>query len=418
MSFSGWLIASAVFVLILIIAIGIGWLIRNYVHPAGEPKNKYTTPLVWGNPIPGPNPDKNYCQLYQFPTSLVTIGDETGIVVPGAPTFNDKILDNLQGNPIYPRCLDSDQIMAQQVQHGCTAPEGLLDDSIVRCFLLTGGTTGLGGTESYYTNSGCFNVQECAGQISVISANFHAPTIPNIYCLQKEGTGRNITMQPCDPSNENQLFRVTRINPGQNPNSLQPGLAQNGLIAQILDRETGLCVIPGNATTNTIYNPSYINPINNGCSGPQRNIVGTNVILGACTGGARGAAGYVWGLIPSLPYCGITGGCTGSEYTTTPQQITYVGNLNFNDFPMGNTGYQGFTGPSAIIKWLINNNAESLFYGGSGSGLILQDIATDSTVCEQIAYTSQYINLTTYNTIVNQLVCSAQNTPTIPSCIF
>jgi hypothetical protein len=435
MSFSGWLIAGAIFIIILTIALGIGWWIRNNSNPTPSPPNKYSTPFVWGTPVPGPNSQKNFCQLYQFPTSFITL-DNVPTAVPGAPTFNPLILDKLQGVPRYPTCLDPDQIMAQQLEHTCTAPNGVVDGSITRCFLINGGVTGLGGTEVYYTNSGCFNVSACPGQLSLISVNFQAPTVSDIYCIQNEGTGTNVTMQLCNPSINSQLFRLTRINPGQNPNTLQPGEGQNGLIAQILDRDSGLCLIAGTGTSSTIYDPNYLQ--NTECTGNQITINGTNVIMSTCTGGQF--PGYVWLLLPSTTFCGVSGGCsgcigypngscqripksnncegflcgldacTGNAPMINPPQIVYIGNINLNDAPVGPTGYKGLTGSNAIIQWLIDNNAQSLYYGGAGNGLILAPMGTDISVCTEKPFTSQYMNLTTYNTISQESVCLQQGT--------
>lgn len=444
MSLSGWLVAGAIFIIILTIALGIGWWLRNNSNPTPGPPTKYSAPLVWGMPSPGPDPTKNFCQLYEFPTAVVDIGG-VPTAVPGAPTLNPDVLNTLQGQPTHPFCLDSDQIIAQQVQHTCqNPPQVTVSGAITRCFLISGGTTGLGGTETYYTTSGCLNIPQCAGQLSLVSVNFHAPTVPNIFCLQREGTGANITMQPCNPANPAQLFRVTRVNPGQNPNSLQPGQGQNGLIAQILDRDSGLCVVPGTGTTTTIYDPNYLAPIDAECSGPSQVFTGTNVILGACTGETGGTGtfpGYVWALLPSVPYCPATGGCTGctgcigchrvpgsafcegcpactgNAPLPTPPQIVYIGNLNLTEIPLGTTGYAGLTGNSAIVQWLIDNNAESMYFGGTGDGLILRDIGTDVTVCEQQPFTAQYLNLITYNTLRAEEVCLAEGILATPNCI-
>lgn len=442
MSLSGWLVACAIFIIILFVALGIGWWLRNHSHPPPAPPNKYTAPFVWATPVPSSNPAKNTCQLYTFPTAVLNVEGYTGTAVPGTPTFNADILDNLQGISRYPTCLDTDQIMAQQVTHTCYAPNGVVDGSITRCFLLSGGVTGLGGSETYYTNSQCAKISPCLGQLSLVSINFQAPTQSNIYCLQSNGTGGTITMQPCDPSNPQQLFRVTRVDPGQNPASLQPGQGQNGLLAQILDRNTGLCVVPGNTTISTIYNPEYLNPSATGCSGPTQTFSGTNVILGPCVGGTGFSPGYVWALLPSLPYCPIAGsscpgctgcagchrdpgtnncvgcdGCHGNAPLPTPPQIAYIGNINFANIPIGPTGYQGLTGPSAIFKWLEDNRVQSLYYGGEGNGLILRDLGTDVTICQERPYMSQYLNLTTYNSIIVEEVCLAEGTLGTPNCI-
>lgn len=411
MSFPGWVVTATIILIILAITFGIGWWIRNRSDTAPKSPTKYSAPLVWGNPIPGPNPDKNSCQLYQFPTAVVNI-DGVFTAVPGTPTFDPNILDNLTGELLHPQCVDTDQIIARQVQHTCTGPFGVADRATSRCFLLRGGTTGIGGSEVYYTNSQCLNIPPCAGQLSLVSLNYQAPKVPDIFCLQNDN---NVTMsmEPCNPQNPNQLFRVTRTNPGQNPNSLQPGQGQNGLLAQILNRNTGLCVMPGTGTSSTIFDPNYLTPVDGNCVGTPVTVQGTNIIQGACTGGEF--PGYVWGFLPSVLYCSLTGGCTGNEALTVPPQIVYVDNLDFSR--IGPTGYAGLTGASALVQFLIDNNAQSLFYGGGGNGVILRNLALNLASCPDRATTAQYLNLTTYNTLIAEEVCLAEGTLGTQSCV-
>jgi len=429
MALSGWVIASAVFVIILMLTIGIGWWIRNNRVPSPVPPNIYSAPLVWGTPTAGPNPKKNVCQLYEFPTSLVPT---TSIAIPGAPTYNSLILDNLNGELTYPDCLDSDQLLARQVKHTCTAPNGVISGAITRCTLLEGGTTGLGGSEIYYTNTGCFKVGPCAGQLSLVSVNYQGPNITPNHCIDTGGRGGieplnpHVTVQVCDPSKKTQLLRITRIDIGQNPNSLQPGQGQNGLIAQILDRETGLCLLPDTAYDNSYYDPSSV-----GCTGNVERYLGLGLRMGTCTGGEF--PGYVWALLPSMSYCGITGGCssctgcpgchritntnnctgcagcTGTEAMATPQQIAYVGNLDLTKIPK--TTYNGLSGSSAVYQWLAENNALSIFYGGTGPTAVLLPLNADITSCTVKPFTSQYINIPLYNTITSQQVCIQNGTP-------
>ena len=195
-------------------------------------------------------------------------------------------------------------------------------------------------------------------------------------------------MQPCDPSINSQLFRLTRINVGQNPKSLQPGKGQNGPIAQILDRDNNLCLLPGDSITTTIYDPSTIP----GCIGSPIPVTGRNVIMSGCTGG--GSPGYVWLLLPSIEYQTLG--------TTTPPQIVYIGNLDLTQIPDNLT---------AIIDWLRDNNATSLYYGGNGTNLILNNISVDNECLERPA-TVQYMTLPNYNTISRDAVCFAQDDPT------
>lgn len=443
MAVLGWIIAFSVLIIIIMIALGIGWWNRNHKVPSPDAPTKFTSVTAWGTPTLGPDSTKNTCQLYQFPSSFITIGS-TQTVLPGTPTFDSSILDSLQGIPKYPVCLDPDQIMATQFQHECTDPMGVVDGSINRCYLINGGITGLGGTETYYSNisikdvGGCSTVAACPGQLSVISVNYQAPNpgFP-INCIVNNGAD-NATMAPCDPVAANQLFRITRINAGQNPNNLNPGDGQKGLFSQILDRETGLCLNMGTGTSSTFYNP-YAAP---GCSGAGNLVTGSNVVMTTCTGGmTRFAPGYVWAFIPSLVYCknpggchgchGCTGcaqqnpldntcsgcvGCTGFQNIITPPQIVYVGNLDISTFPTGTSEYNGLMGSSAIVQWLIDNEAQSLYYGGSDGNLVLAPYALNYLYCPNKGNTSQYINLTLYNTISQESVCFADNTLT-STCI-
>lgn len=431
MSLSGWLVAGAIFIIILTVALGLGWWIRNGVRSTPASPSPFSSVTVWGKPTPGPDPAKNSCQLYQFPTALADIGG-ISTAIPGTPTLNPTVLNRLSGHPVNPSCLDSDQIIAQEVQHTCTAPQGVVNGSITRCFLINGGTTGLGGSETYFTTAGCANIPACAGQLSLISVNFQAPGVTGIHCLQSQGIGQNIAAAPCNPSNPDQLFRVTRINPGQNPASLQPGQAQNGIITQILDRNTGLCVVPGTGTASTIYDPTYLTPIDSACTGSQQTLSGGNVILGPCTGGSF--PGYVWALLPSVPYCPLTGGCPGctgcigchrvsgsiscagcagcggTSPFPTPPQIIDIANINVSDIPIGPTGYHGLTGTSAIVQFLIDNKSEAMYYGGAGTGLILLPMGIDVSVCIEKPFTAQYLNLTAFNTLSQEEVCLVEGT--------
>lgn len=430
MSFAGWILAISVFIIILAITFGIGWSIRNSSTPA-PPPNTFTSLLVWGSPEPTTDTDKNQCQIYTFPTYLVSPGSglTAGTVIPGTPTLDFETLNGLTGYTGYFNCADTDQIAAKQVYHTCTAPHGVVNDQITLCRLMDGGTTGLGGTETFYTACPSKGLQPCAGQVSAVSVNFQSPANPNIYCIQSQGADNEVMMAPCDPSQPDQLYRITRINPGQNPLSLNPGSGQNGPIAQILDRNTGLCLSPGNISSFTTYDQSYLNAV--GCTGNLMvDVPGTNVILTACTGGQY--PGYTWYLLPSSPYCTVPGGCPGctgcigceriagtnactgcnscygAESMTTPPQIVYIGDIDINSAPTG--GYFGLTGTSALIQWLRDQGAQSLYFGGTGNSLILTDLGIDYSVCQQKPYTSQYINLTTYNIISQEQVCLQENT--------
>ena len=72
--------------------------------------------------------------------------------------------------------------------------------------------------------------------------------------------------------------------------------------------------------------------------------------------------------------------------------------------------YKGLAGLNAIIAWLIDQNAKSIYYGGGGTGVILKPLATNIQDCTQRGSTSQYINLPLYNIITHQEVCLADIT--------
>jgi hypothetical protein len=437
MSISHWLVAGAIFIIFIFIILGIGWWIRN--HPSPPPLNKYSAPLTWGPQSPGPDPNKNQCQLYTFPPINVN-----GKIYPGNPTFNTVILNSLTGsslNNLNSICTDIDQLYAGEVQHECTAPFGIVDNQISLCRLLSGGVTGLGGSEVFYSNAFCPTQIPCAGQLAVIALDYH-PNNP-LNCIQN--TDQNPIIMPCDPSNANQLFRVTRTAIGVNPTSLSSSSPQNGLLAQIYDRNTGLCLGLGSSISSTIYTPST----NISCTGTTGTNVfnGPNVILTSCTGitgsgtgGATGALypGFNWAFFPSMRYCKIIGGgcggscsgscnqcyqifndnactgpsncydCNGTPYLITPPQIAYIADVNITQLPYGNdASYSGLSGSNATVQWLIDNNVKSLYYGGYGEGFILKPFGLNAHWCPDASFASQYLNIATYNTISQENICYA-----------
>jgi hypothetical protein len=412
-----WIVSVSVFVLVVFATVGIWWWIRNHIPPTPAPPTKYTAPLVWSKGKPSTDKDKNTCQLYQFPTAIVNL-DGFPVAVPGNPTFNTEILNGLQGNSTYPECLDNDQLVAQQLQHTCIAPNGVIEGAIVKCITTSGGITGLGGQEDFYSSVNCYNVPPCLGQLSLLSINFQVPNNPNIVCLQRNNSV--ITANGCNPSINEQLFRITRVDPGQDPGTLKPGQGQNGLFAQILDRDSGMCVTVSNEDGSTVYDPRYAGIT--GCSGPTGLIGGLALELQPCVGvtGTSGGTGitilypgYVWAAIPSLDYCSSTGGCTAGNTLTTPPQITFVGNLPIENIPLG-TGYNGYTGSSAVVQWLIDNNAQSMYYGGGGGNVIMQPFGTNVKACNQQGYVAQYTSIPQFNTIIQQAVCRVQQQEQIP----
>lgn len=448
------------FIIILLFAVGIGWTIRNrttvYIPP-----NKYTSVLAWSGPYISDDQEKNTCQLYTFPTESIDING-INTIVPPTPTFNPNILDDISGQEDLPVCIDVDQIIAQKISHTCTAPQGVFEDQHSLCYLAAGGTTGVNGVEDFYSNELCRKVPVCPGLLSVVSVNFQVPTISTTKCIQApDNIMSDMFVDNCNPANSDQLFRVTRKNFGQSPNSLTAESPQTGLLAQILHRETGLCVSLGGKRISSPFTPVYLADI--GCTGTIiQDFPGRNVILTECgqtvegitghnslSGGYTGYyPGYDWAFIPSVAYCeepdgchgcvqcdncicyresfsnrcigttidGQPASCTGYQFMTTPPQIVYIGDLDLNQAPrpLGNRteSYMGLTGNNALIKWLKDQGALALYFGGNTSDfqnniLVARDIGTDNAVCSEKAFTSQYMGISTFNTVNTSAVCFA-----------
>ena len=463
MSFAGWLISLAVFVIILFTAFGIGLWYRNSKNPRpqitaeGQPYVQF-----WGNPTASADRDKNFCQTYTFPTVLTNVNGVPTAITPN-PTLNLDTLNRLEGRALPIVCLDTDQIRAQQIQHTCLGQTGA---PFSVCRKLDGEYVNVGENEIYYSDSynsniprSCTRVRECAGKLSLVALGYNF----ELNCLQVNRSGLTgftgatgatgvgfpyypVDMAVCDPSKSDQLFRVTRIDPGQNPASLVPGGAQNGLIGQILDRETGYCLRPGPGSSTTNFFRQLIPDCNVDAS-----VTGPELVFAPCQNniGVTGIAfqGYQWLLLPSVSYCSNPGGCTGcsgcfgcvpspnSSLCTgcvgctgfgnivTPPQLVYLGNLDFRNAPLLNpkiTQYKGLTGTNALILWAQDNGAKSIYYGGTfpNSGLkpVIGPIGINYNYCPQATYAAQYINLDLFNTISRQKVCLASDT-TGASCV-
>lgn len=421
---SGASIATIIIVvLILLITILIGisaWYKENY-SPTLNPDNAPPPPktFTWGPVKAGPDPTKNYCQLYQFPIENIVI-DGIPTVVPPNPTFASSVLDSLEGATGIPGCLDVDQIVAQQVQHTCVAPQGVPTGTgtvITTCNLLNGGTTGIGGSEIYYSNALCPASKLCPGQLSVLSTSYTS-NINNDICWEKNSNNQIIPAK-CDPTNANQLFRITRMNIGDNPQAIPSNLGNSGLQTRIYDRTTGLCVVPSR-------NGSFTKLP--GCGSLIK--LGDLLTMGPCTSVYQG---FDWLFFPSISYCpypggcgGCTGstgcsapvgsnvcvggpGCTGVVGTITPPQFIYIGNLDLKTIPQTPDGVDGL---SFLMSWLISQNARSVVCGGPGQGdiVLAPPVKTDMRACEAASYVSQYLNIPSYNRLVELEVCLANST--------
>lgn len=378
------LIVSIIAIIVIVVIIAL--IVKRKTPP--EPPNQYNSPIGWGKESASTDSSKNTCQLYVFPVTKTTIdGRETYIT--GTPTLNTDYLNNATGaslDPTNDKCLDTDEIVAKQVQRTC---QELTDHNVPGatnlCKKINGEVVKIGGIDTYYSSKACSNYSNCAGKLSVVSFNYQVPNVAP-RCLTN-----STAMIDCDPSDMNQLFRVTRINVGQNPKTLNANSPQNGILAQILDRRTGLCLQPTNTTTNVTYNSNY----GPNCT-PPLVIGGVNVEFSKCSGGQY--PGYVWALLPPISWNAIAGA------VTTRPQVVYVGNIDMTKVPKTDGSLEQNT---KLIEWLvITNSAQSLYYSGTiGDPLILTGFNLENIACFTRGYNSSYINLSIYNLLVTEELC-------------
>lgn len=376
MDFSFWVIISLVIILIVILILYL-WIYSRNSQNNGD-NTYYEAPVVWSTPIPGPNAPQNTCLAYTFPAINVN-----GVVTPATPSFNSDIIEQLTGVTPLPSCADVDQLSAQQLQHTCQNPQGItVPNPITLCYTQEGQLVDTGYVETFYGNgpNTCPRLPQCSGQLSILALNYQGPNTSSVCLVNNQAN--NAGTAPCTIAEEDQLFRITMINPGQNPGQLTPGESNNGLLAQILDRQTGLCLnVNQNVTSSTTYN---------GCSSPIT-LTGNPVNLQECS---VESGGYLWSFLPSLTY-----NLTGTDITSPPQ-LLYLGNLDLSTFPI-NGSFQQYSGDSAIAAWLTSqqNTPLSLYYGDEGTP-ILFNWGTDSSQCGSQGYITQYVNYNSYNLLI------------------
>lgn len=388
-----------IFVIIVIIAVLIIVIVarrREALDNSGTPGlNDGSIVSVWSTPVPSDDPTVNSCRLYQFSAIPLTSGGNL-TYLSASPNFNSLQSGTVPSTSSLPPCVDSDQLVAQEVTHTCIVPVGISTDANPNlCKTLTNGLASIGSTETYYSGANCRTIGACAGQLSLLSVNFQAPTVPitNTLCISN-GLGSNSQMAYCDPTDTTQIFRLTRVNPGQDPNTLKPGQGQSGPVAQLFHRSSGLCLTgdPNGNTGPSPFLPNYIP----GCSSSLPTATGLLLVLEECSGLPND--GYMWYMLPSGEYNG----------NIVPQQIVDITGITTAQL-VAATNY------TELIDLLISTQAQSMYFGvelGTMGALpILQPLALDATQCSDLAQTSQYINLAIFNSIVNESACLGSTNP-------
>jgi hypothetical protein len=419
---SHWLITICIFILVLFAIFGIAWFIRNK-SKLNNKTSQYSNPILWSDPEPASNEDS--CYLYQFPSITQTVIDGTGpntinIILPGLPTLNPAVLDNIPiGDfkklpPTKLRCIDSDQILAREGKQVCENVKSKNTDSVNFCTSNNGINAASGDEQFFYYNDSeqsngqgtCPSLRPCNGEISLISIN-NDPTEDNNYaigCITKI-TDDNVILSPCAANNDDlskQLFRLTRINYGEDPYASEDGqgslTGQNGIFGQILDRENNYC-LRRTATTGsdciifgTCHGGSYTGPSGTiGVGGPR--------------------AGFNWLFFPTL------GG--------NSQQLLYIGDTNMYDFKDIYLGLTGYTSPDgktfppgteSVIAWLYDNNVPSIAAPiCCTSYLYLKKSLYDITMQDQIR--ANYYNISNFNLLRKLPACKSGEAQNIIECL-
>lgn len=420
---TGILVAFGVLVVIVLFIIAIGGTSNTYSTGAGPTIVPYSRPNPWitvpnivnlnvQGPIgtvPGLTPilgtqnifESEVCLVYQFPTTKTEVnGVET--IIPGLPTLSTETLNMMTPLIPSPTCIDVDQINAQLIKQRCINTSS--NDSI--CLLVDGGTTGPGGTQSYYQE--CNNIPSCVGQLATLSVSYNEPTSP-AYCIVNNGVNP-VTQSLCDITQDNQLMRITRKTPGENPSS-----SQNGLVAQIYNRASNLCLRPQpGASTLINYDSSNWNYT---CGSGQVQV--QPLLFTSCN---DKNSGYNWVFVPNSNYCNAPDPdqCNPNlnpdweDYLETlPTQISYVGDYDITQIPGINSTitYNGYSGISAFVYWAVDNNIKSLFWGNdtNDSTIGLYKFQVQNNVCFAGGIQSQYLNLTLYNILIGQPICTFGN---------
>lgn len=307
----------------------------------------------WGSATPGADSKRNTCQIYTFPS----INGQ-----PGQPTLRNSVLNSLTPTSTSTAvCFDTDQIVAQQLTHTCQTVAGSSDTQqpLSVCYTTEGQLLQPGQSEVFYSADNCGSTLSCPGDVALLALNWNSPTgTMGAVCINTvaiNGQNGNLDLETCNISNLTQLYRVTRMNPGATPP--QPGqpYPNMGLLAQFLERKSGLCIIP-----------QATNPISGG-----------QVVLGSCSNNN----GFVWALIPSLIIDG----------KTTPPQIAYIGNIQ--NIPSFNT-------PDDIKKFITSNNV--LVMAANDKQIILAPYSFDASTPQGQLASSQYLDYSIYNLILQE----------------
>lgn len=243
---------------------------------------------------------RSSCQTYTFNGYY----DGTTLI-PAAPVLKTAILDAVAPSTTASNCKYPDQIVAKQLVRKCKGG----GDQGFPCRGHDGTQYLSGQYEVYYEEC---KISDCKGDIGVVSVNFSAADFKQAVCLSTNsptaGIGSVIKTLPCDPTDPMQLFVIQRdaLLGQQNQGA--------GPVGNIVDRRTGLCVIP---------NSSYTGLELGKCPAPM------DIILQS---GQKVTRSGAWFFSDSYPFCGPLQypgkpfGLPGDCYTGPTSSPVYAGN--------------------------------------------------------------------------------------------
>lgn len=418
---------------------------------------KFTQPSLY--------PPNNACLLYTFPIQKIESSGETGSQItyyyPEPPNYN---LSNMEGSLTSVNCLDFDQIYASSFIHTCESTKSVKNtnnfssqninyfsgsgiipnnaQTTQKCIGVNGSLLNVGESEVFYDS--CDTIPKCSGTLGVIAVNYNVGIDLPLLCSKRipTSTGFFSKALPCNPSDDQQLFRINRVDVKKQSNT-------SGLFANFYLRSIGQ-YLNVSSNTGTVY---FENSYYNGAGKPPYTCNATDQTLYGPLLTYDDDPGYNWFLCPSLQYNtpGATGftkpgtivigdgpitipdaacayipyGYTGfiavgpnitvpdckdnriPKVTITPQQIINIKGIDIS-------GYSDNINLENFFSYLIKNGAQSLYcptdnFLSSPYNLILQPIATDINQCKNLPFISQILPLQTYNYVNNKQSCTSLN---------
>lgn len=347
---------AIIFIVITLISLLILGIVFYYIYRKQDQDLKKPTPsdftltAVYGwSGQNGPDPYKNFCQIYNV----------------SPPTFQKDVLDNIPGITEQP-CYYADQIIATQLQRTCIDKNvdiGPTGTTVIfnLCRRTDGTLAQPGDTEVYYDNSVCANIiNPCPGSLGIIAVPFSDLSGNIIQSCVLGPTGLTgpgyLPIVPCNINDRNQHFSLTNYSLGLT------GVYQDnsGPFAQLVLRNT---------------------PV--GYVGPQVCLAEVKDFTLGVT--SCSPTNPEWIFVPSfqafVPGITFIPGTTGTTLIF-PQGLVSTRNIDITNIPQFNTGQD-------IYNYLASINANALTVNLTPNGFGQHVYA--------LSYRDAAINLQTYN---------------------